>query len=309
MPGAAVRRFIEEAVGPQDHPEQATTMNKILVVYKRSAFELYSESRDPGVRDFMARPGADVKRMERSHRIQKKARARVTAVLDRLDCQVDVLSRGEFKGADGADLVITVGGDGTFLHVSHAVRNVPMVGVNTDPNASVGFFCTATAFNFDWVMRNLENLPRTILHRMEVTVDGQALAELALNDAFYAHENPAAVTRYRLRVNGRSRYRKSSGLLVCTAAGSTGWMYQEGGEVIPIDDSRIQYISRSVRGETPGFAGEIMLQSLTREAQIFVDGTPVVTDIPLGAEIILRGGHPLTVVGDLETKRKSLENE
>ena len=176
MPGAAVRRFIEEAVGPQDHPEQATTMNKISgVVYKRSAFELYSESRDPGVRDFMARPGADVKRMERSHRIQKKARARVTAVLDRLDCQVDVLSRGEFKGADGADLVITVGGDGTFLHVSHAVRNVPMVGVNTDPNASVGFFCTATAFNFDWVMRNLENLPRTILHRMEVTVDWAGL--------------------------------------------------------------------------------------------------------------------------------------
>ena len=92
-----------------------------------------------------------------------------------------------------------------------------------------------------------------------------------------------------------------------TAAGSTGWMYQEGGEVIPIDDPRVQYISRSVRGETPGFASEIRLEALTHEAAIYIDGTESVTEAPLGTTVTFRPGTSLTVVGDLATKRQQLE--
>ncbi|MBN2492710.1 MAG: NAD(+)/NADH kinase [Planctomycetes bacterium] len=282
-------------------------MRKILVVYKRSAFELYSESPDPTVRAFLEKGGAEVERMERSHHIQKDAHARVLAALARTDFEVTAVSRGEFRSAEGADLVVTVGGDGTFLRASHGVRDQPVVGVNTDPDASVGFFCTATAVNIASVLDHLEGLPRTTLHRLEVSIDGTSVGALALNDVLYAHSNPAAVTRYRVAVNGTDRYRRSSGFLVATAAGSTGWMYQEGGRVMPIADPRIQYVSRSVRGERPRFAKRIVLTSLTLEAQLFLDGIATVERIALGSTVTVQGGTPLTVVGDLETRRRALE--
>jgi NAD+ kinase len=282
-------------------------MKNVLVVYKRSAFELYTESADPTVRAFMQAGGPEVERMELSHQVQRKAHARVIEALAEADFAVTAISRGEFRSAEGADLVVTVGGDGTFLHASHAVRGQLMVGVNTDPEASVGFFCTATSFNIDWVLRNLDTLPRTTLNRLAVRIDDRPVDELALNDVLYADANPAAVTRYRVEANGKERYLKSSGLLVCTAAGSTGWMFQEGGRVIPIEDPRFQYLSRSVRGERPRFAKRVLLHSLTADAQLFLDGIAIVKHIPLGSKITFHCGTPLTVVGDLETWRQALE--
>ena len=42
----------------------------------------------------------------------------------------------------GARLVVTVGGDGTLLAASHLVGGgVPVVGINSSPRSSVGFFC------------------------------------------------------------------------------------------------------------------------------------------------------------------------
>lgn len=282
-------------------------MKKVLVVFKRSAFELYTRSSDQGVRGFMDRGGPEVERMERSHHIQENARERVLETLSHQDFEVTSLSRGAFRKVGDAELVITVGGDGTFLHAAQVVRRLPMLGINTDPDASVGFFCTATAFNFQWAIENLDKLPRTTLHRLEVAIDEQPVDALALNDVFYGHVSPAAVTRCRAKINGKNRYVKSSGLLVATAAGSTGWMYQEGGDVIPIEDRRIQCVFRGVRGERARFASQVELHSLTREAHIYLDGIPMVTDIALGSRIVVRGGAPLTVIGDLDGKRQLLE--
>jgi len=283
-------------------------MKKVLVVFKRSAFELYTRSSDVGIRAFMERGGPEVERMERSHHIQEKAHGQVMEALAHQDFEVTSLSRGAFRAVGDADLVITVGGDGTFLHAAHVVRDVPMLGVNTDPDTSVGFFCTATAFSFASVIQNLDNLPRTTLHRLEVAIDDEPVDALALNDVLYSHVSPAAVTRCIANVNGKTRYAKSSGFLVATAAGSTGWMYQEGGDVIAIEDRRIQYVFRGVRGERPQFASRVELQSLTREAHVYFDGMPMVTDIALGSRIVVRGGTPLSVVGDLDDKRQLLES-
>ena len=45
--------------------------------------------------------------------------------------------------ASDADLVVAVGGDGTLLAASHNVVDVPILGVNSAPGHSVGFFCAA----------------------------------------------------------------------------------------------------------------------------------------------------------------------
>src|SRR5262245_48886142 len=47
-----------------------------------------------------------------------------------------------------ADLVVSVGGDGTLLSASHYVRDGMVIGLNSAPGDSVGRFCTANRENF-----------------------------------------------------------------------------------------------------------------------------------------------------------------
>lgn len=52
------------------------------------------------------------------------------------DIEVRVLVKSEYKPetARWADLVISAGGDGTFLAAASRVRNpTPVIGINTDP--------------------------------------------------------------------------------------------------------------------------------------------------------------------------------
>jgi NAD+ kinase len=132
------------------------------------------------------------------------------------------------------------------------------------------------------------------------------LPELVLNDVLFAHANPAATTRYRLTVDGRTATHKSSGLLVCTAAGSSAWMYQEGGELMPLDAGGLQYLSRGERGQRPALADAVTIHSLTRQGTLYVDGAHLTYECGLGCEIVLRAGRPLQVVGDLAAKRKAV---
>ena len=53
------------------------------------------------------------------------------------------------------DLVIAIGGDGTFLRTSHYIENIPHMGVNSNPKKKEGFFMRTTKVNFK---KNFERL-------------------------------------------------------------------------------------------------------------------------------------------------------
>ena len=46
------------------------------------------------------------------------------------------------------DLIITVGGDGTFLEAAKHAKHQIILGVNSAPDHSVGRFCIANKYNF-----------------------------------------------------------------------------------------------------------------------------------------------------------------
>jgi NAD+ kinase len=292
--------------------QEKDQMDNILVVYKKSAYELYSASPDTQTRQFALCAGPDAADMLESHHRHRRTLEHVLTTLDRQGCKYDAAHRAQLKDVAGRDLVIAVGGDGTFLDASHYADGVPLWGVNSDPQRSVGYFCTSTIDTFADELAALRaspaDAPKSSLNRIELVLDGKALPELALNDVLIAHANPAATTRYWLEAcdgkpgTAREKYR-CSGLLACTAAGSTAWMYQEGGQVMELADRRIQYLPRGVRGMAPRFADELRITSLTREARIYIDGEHLTYDFGLGQELIIRSGAPLTAVGDLERKR------
>ena len=55
----------------------------------------------------------------------------------------------------GADLVITVGGDGTFMRAASFLRdNTPLLGINSDHTRSTGALCQSYIDQHGQVMRN-----------------------------------------------------------------------------------------------------------------------------------------------------------
>src|SRR5262245_61134067 len=77
-----------------------------------------------------------------------------------------------------ADLVVSVGGDGTLLHASHYVRDGMVIGVNSAPGDSVGRFCTANRENFQERLDAILALKwRPVeLARLRITLEWTAVA-------------------------------------------------------------------------------------------------------------------------------------
>lgn len=184
-----------------------------------------------------------------------------------------------------ADLVVSVGGDGTVLTSSHFVRGGAMLGVNSAPKDSVGHFCFARRSDFskalDGILRG--TLRPKSLARLAVSLDDRQLPELALNDVLITHRCPAATTRYIIRVAGASEEHRSSGVWISTAAGSTAGILSAGGRAMSRGSRRMQYLIRELYRErdrdynlTRGLLGEgdkVVIASKMPEGELYLDGS------------------------------------
>lgn len=122
------------------------------------------------------------------------------------------------------DLVVTLGQDGLVANTAKYVRSQPIVAINPDPARFDGVLLPFQLPDARVaVARVLEGKAKV----REVTLaeallnDSQRL--LAFNDLFIgAHSHVSAL--YKLSLGKRSETQSSSGVLVSTGAGSTGWV-------------------------------------------------------------------------------------
>ena len=272
---------------------------KALVAYKKSTYEFYSKSSDPAVRAYVQGTSEHAQRIRNSHIAHVASLERTLATLDEIGWKYDAIWRADLESVNGSDIVIAVGGDGTFLDAAHYVRNIPILGVNSDPVTSVGYYCSTDATNLKDIIVNIDDtvkVPRTKYCRLELSIDGTALPEIALNDVLFAHPNPAGYSKYEVTIDGKTEKIGSSGLLIASAAGSTAWMYQNNGVVLAPDDDRMQYHHRDMRGRT-------RLVSQTREGKLYIDGEYTERDLGLGQELLVKCGSPIEIIGDLSKNR------
>lgn len=203
-----------------------------------------------------------------------------------------------------ADLVVTVGGDGTVLGASHFVSNGMLLGVNSAPGDSVGHFCAVHRQNFtarlDDVLRDAW-LPIE-LTRLAVSLDDQPLPELALNDVLIAHDCPAATTRYLIQLDDYEEEHRSSGIWVSTPAGSTAGIHSAGGRKMSLRSAKLQYLVRELYREVHGglerayrLEGGMLEPSQTltiaskmQDGWLYIDGARTAYRFPFGARARLR---------------------
>ncbi len=121
------------------------------------------------------------------------------------------------------ELVVVVGQDGLVANVAKYVGNLPIVAINPDPQRIDGLllpFKTPQARRaVGQVLEGKAKIRPVTLAEVELN-DGQRL--LAFNDFFLGAASHVSA-RYVLRVQDREEPQSSSGVLVSTGAGSTGW--------------------------------------------------------------------------------------
>ncbi len=233
-------------------------------------------------------------------------------------CQLTAATQRQLLAAD---LVITIGGDGTVLGSAHYVSTGALLGVNSAPGDSVGHFCHSNRKTF---ARQLDDILTTRwrpaeLARMQLTLDEKPLPELALNDVLIAHDCPAAATRYLIRRGAHEEEQRSSGIWVATPAGSTAGIHSAGGRVMPKRSRRLQYLVRELYREpnrsyqlVRGLIApdeEIVIASKMPQAHLYIDGAKTTYPFPFGARARIR--HAETglriFLGHLPLEEKSHE--
>jgi len=285
---------------------------RVLVVYKKDAYQQYiQEQQDPHLIGLLHRRHPEVLEMQRSHAVHEEALETVVHTLRRLPVEVELAYRASLKVTKRYDLVISVGGDGTFLHAARSVRQIPLLGVNSDPARSEAVFCAASCRSFAHFVRQAlaGRLQELRLCRLELRLNGKRSPYQAINDVLVVHDDPATMSRYRLRIRGREEHQKSSGLWVSTAAGSSSAVMAAGGVRLPWSDKKFQYRPRELyRGRLSRYrlTGGVLASRervrvtwLMRKGSAFLDGPHV--RIPLRfadqLEIRLSLHEPVRVLG------------
>jgi NAD+ kinase len=144
------------------------------------------------------------------------------------------VERLQARDAEGKDLVVTVGGDGTVLTANSLAADIPLLTVNSDPQGSIGMYtrCTADTFAALFEAWLAGKAVEEIIPRLQVRIDsGQPWR--VLNECLFGAANPAAMTRYVIEAGGERESQRSSGVWVATAAGSTAAIRSAGME--PVD--------------------------------------------------------------------------
>ncbi|MBI4564939.1 MAG: NAD(+)/NADH kinase [Planctomycetes bacterium] len=287
---------------------------RVLVVYKPS----FLEAARPGRTSLRRIPAAQRQRLRQADVENRRTIQEAERFLRRRGVDCDLVMRARLAASVRYDLIVTVGGDGTFFMAARYAGRTPLFGINSDPRHSLGLFTAADRRTFPARLdRALEGrMPAVLLHRLRLYLNGRALKERILNDALFAHRTPAHISHYEIRVDGRpGEKQRSSGVWISTAAGSTAGIRAAGGRKMPVDSDRMQFLVREpyawpygyprrVRGEA---RRSIDLTVFMNEATLWMDGSRARRELRLGDHVRLEtGAEPAVVLGFDRDRRDRL---
>lgn len=122
------------------------------------------------------------------------------------------------------NMIIVIGQDGLVANTAKYSRGIPIVAVNPDTDRYDGVLLPFDTSDFlqavEGVMKNKYNADTKRFAEARLN-DGQRL--LAFNDLFIGASSHISA-RYRITHGVKSEEHSSSGLIVSTPAGSTGWL-------------------------------------------------------------------------------------
>jgi NAD kinase len=203
------------------------TDNKIILVKRKTRLEELVAKYNTVMQAqfYIERLGADFSDYLAEDEKYKQAIANAYHSLELLG-RVQVLDREYVPnfifGAE--DIIVVVGQDGLVANTLKYLSNQFLVGVNPDPIRWDGVLLPFTVAELPLVIKDIFREIRPI---KEITMakaalnDGQVI--YAVNDLFIGPKTHVS-SRYKIELGAKSEQQSSSGIIVSTGLGSTGWL-------------------------------------------------------------------------------------
>lgn len=220
--------------------------------------------------------------------------------------------------SEAADLVVTVGGDGTLLRAAETAveYDAPLLGINT---GRLGFLT-----EFDEGDARIERLPElferglVIEERFALQAEYEGKSHFALNEVVVRKGGVARIVPFSLRLNDEAAAQvPADGVCVATPTGSTAYFLSAGGSIISpkVDAIGIVPLLPHTLFSRPiivpaGSRVEIRCDVEPADAQLECDGR-MVTAVDPGASVVIckhpkpvrfARAHPLHFFERLEEK-------
>lgn len=199
---------------------------RIVVVHRRTELdELLARHGTRGqAAFFLASRGRTLDEVDERHHALERALASVTAAVP-VDWRRATVERSDLDrflfAAD--DVVAVVGQDGLVANVAKYLDGQPVLGVDPEPDRNPGVLVPHAPEAFEELLGAVAAGAARCEERSMVEAeldDGQAL--LALNEIFVGHPSHQSA-RYRLCSEDAEERQSSSGVIVSTGTGATGW--------------------------------------------------------------------------------------
>lgn len=208
--------------------------------------------------------------------------------------------------AAGCELVLVLGGDGTFLRAADLAReaSIPVLGINL---GHVGFLAEWEAESLDKAIDRVVQRSYRVEDRMTIDVavwgpDGEEIGtSWALNEASMENLNRSGVLDAILEIDGRpvSAF-GCDGVLVSTPTGSTAYAFSAGGPVLWPELDAILVVPNNAHAlftkplvVSPRSTVAVESASATSPALVVLDGSRQIP-MPAGSRIeVVRGHRPV----------------
>jgi NAD+ kinase len=198
---------------------------------------------------------------------------------------VDIqLTDADPNAAEGCELVLGLGGDGTVLRAAELARNaeIPVLGINL---GRIGFLAEAEADAIDTVLEHVVARSYRIEDRLTLDIAVRVKGEVinrgwALNDASLEKGPRLGVLGVVLEVDGRpvSTF-GCDGVLVSTPTGSTAYAFSAGGPVLWPDLEALLVVPNNAHAlfarpmvTSPAASIAIEIEAEEHDAVVFCDG-------------------------------------
>jgi NAD+ kinase len=209
--------------------------------------------------------------------------------------------------ADGAEVVLTLGGDGTFLRAAELARpaGVPLLGVNL---GHVGFLAEAEPNALDSTVEAIVRREYAVEERVtvdaEVIVDGAVQASAwALNEVSLDRSDRVRMLEIAVAVDERPLLRFGcDGILCATPTGSTAYAFSAGGPIMWPNVDALLLVPNAAHAlfarpvvVAPTSVVDVDLLSFGHEGVLSSDGRRSVP-VPPGSRVrVRRGRQPVRI--------------
>eukprot|EP00054_Salpingoeca_dolichothecata_P015112 m.86400 g.86400 ORF g.86400 m.86400 type:complete len:394 (+) comp21330_c0_seq2:90-1271(+) len=229
---------------PNIHPKLGLIGKKALIIAKWPRYDVermrFPSHTDEEFAALLRARGTDPERLKERAQVHHANLTKCISLLSSAGLDIKFVINKEFslKDTQDASIVFSAGGDGTFLDAAARVSDsTPLIGINTDPGSSKGELCLSSPHtsdpvsllskclqgHFKWLFRQRI---RVIITRGDQPP--QKLSTLALNDIYIGERSAHSTSYFSFSVDNRPPERqKSSGIIVFTGTGSSGWAYND----------------------------------------------------------------------------------